>query len=114
MGQSRPLFIYFRPFHITISIIQIEISLDGAHGIQTSGRRLVGADKTTKLWRPPTLVQICKEENELNAPITGADPIVKFSRKFTLCLFVPSLPIGCKNCSNQSEYYVKFCLTLSS
>ena len=29
MGQSRPLFVYFRPFLITISIIQIVKSLDG-------------------------------------------------------------------------------------
>ena len=46
MGQSRPLFVYFRPFHITISIIQIEKSLDGVLGIQTCGRRMVGADET--------------------------------------------------------------------
>ena len=29
MGRSRPLFVYFRPFLITISIIQIEKSIDG-------------------------------------------------------------------------------------
>ena len=53
MGQSRPLFVYFRYFLITISIIQIEKSVDGVLGIQTLGRRMVGADKTTELWRPP-------------------------------------------------------------
>ena len=53
MGQSQPLFVDFRPFLITISIIQIEKSLDGVLGIQTHGRRIVGADKTTVLWRPP-------------------------------------------------------------
>ena len=52
MGQSRPLFVYFRPFLITISI-QIEKSIDGVLGIQTRGRRMVGTDKTTELWRPP-------------------------------------------------------------
>ena len=51
MGQSRPLFVYFRSF-ITISI-QIEKSIDGVLGIQTRGRRMVGADETTELWRPP-------------------------------------------------------------
>ena len=51
MGQSRPLFVYFRPF-LTISI-QIEKSMDGVLGIRTRGRRMVGADETTELWRPP-------------------------------------------------------------
>ena len=45
MGHSRPLFVYFCPFRITISIIQIVKSLDGVHGIQTHSRRMVGADK---------------------------------------------------------------------
>ena len=35
MGQSRPLFVYFRPFLITISIIQIEKSVVGVLGIRT-------------------------------------------------------------------------------
>ena len=52
MGQSRPLFVYFCPFPITISI-QIEKSVDGVLGIRTRGRRMVGADETTELWRPP-------------------------------------------------------------
>ena len=47
MGQSRPLFVYFRYFLITISII--EKSIDGVLGIQTRGRRMVGADETTEL-----------------------------------------------------------------
>ena len=33
MGQSRPLFVYFRYFLIRISIIQIEKSVDGMLGI---------------------------------------------------------------------------------
>ena len=53
MGQSRPLFVYFRYFLDTISIIQIEKSLDGVLGIRTQGRRMVGTDETTELWRPP-------------------------------------------------------------
>ena len=52
MGQSRPLFVYFRYFLDTISIIQIEKSVDGVLGIQTWGRKMVGADETMELWRP--------------------------------------------------------------
>ena len=44
MGQSRPLFVYFGSF---------EKSVDGVLGIRTRGRRMVGADETTELWRPP-------------------------------------------------------------
>ena len=57
MGQSRPLFVYFRSFliPITISIIQIEKSIDGVHGIQTRGRRIVGKEETTELWRHPKI-----------------------------------------------------------
>ena len=54
MGQSWPLFVYFRSFLVTISI-QIEKSIDGVLGIQTQGCRMVGADETTELWRPPIL-----------------------------------------------------------
>ena len=50
MGQSRPLFVYFRSFLVTIST-QIEKSIDGVLGIRTRGCRMVGADKTTELWR---------------------------------------------------------------
>ena len=39
MGQSRPLFVYFCYFLITISIIQIEKSIDGVLGIRTQDRR---------------------------------------------------------------------------
>ena len=53
MGKSRPLFVYFSYFLITISIIQIEKREDGVLGILICGRRMVGADKTTELWRPP-------------------------------------------------------------
>ena len=38
MGQSRPLFVYFRCFLDTISIIQIEKSVDRVLGIRTRGR----------------------------------------------------------------------------
>ena len=40
MDQSRPLFVYFRPFLITISIIQIEKSIDGVLEIRTRGCKI--------------------------------------------------------------------------
>ena len=52
MGQSWPLFVYFCSFLVTISK-QIEKSVDGVLGIRTRGRRMVGADETMELWRPP-------------------------------------------------------------
>ena len=61
MGQSRPLFVYFRPFHIT-NQSQIEKSIDGLLGIRTRGRRMEGTDKTTELWRPPILYEICEDK----------------------------------------------------
>ena len=33
--------------------MQIEKSEDGVLGIQTRGRRMVGADEIMELWRPP-------------------------------------------------------------
>ena len=62
IGQSRPRFVYFCPFLITISIIQIEKSLAGVLGTQTCGCRMAGADKTTKLWRPSLFPTICGGE----------------------------------------------------
>ena len=52
MGQSRPLYVHFRPFLITISIIQIEKIVDGVLGIQTHRHMMVSADDTMELWRP--------------------------------------------------------------
>ena len=49
------------PFLISKSItisIQINKNVDGVHGIRTQGCRMVGADETTELWRPP-LRNIC-------------------------------------------------------
>ena len=42
-------FVYLRYFLETISIVQIEKSVDGVLGIQTQDRRMVGADETTEL-----------------------------------------------------------------
>ena len=55
MGQSRPLFVYFRSFHIPIqmTIIQFEKTIDGVLGTQTRGGWMEGADESTELWRHP-------------------------------------------------------------
>ena len=54
IGQSRPLVVYFHPFlipiSITVSIIQIEISIAGMLGIRTQACRMVGVDQTPQLW----------------------------------------------------------------
>ena len=52
-------FVYFRSFLVTISIIQIEKSIDGVLRIRPRGRRMVGADETTELWRSPKTAIIC-------------------------------------------------------
>ena len=52
-GPIQASFVYFHPFLITISIIQIEKSFDGVLGIRTHSRRMEGADETTELWGPP-------------------------------------------------------------
>ena len=41
-------FVYFRPFLIKISTIQIEKSIGGVLGIRTRGRSIVGGDQTTE------------------------------------------------------------------
>ena len=51
MGQSRPLFVYFRPFLIAIQKLT-EKTLDVVLGNRTWGRRMVAADLSTELWRP--------------------------------------------------------------
>ena len=75
MGQSRPLFVYFRHFLDTISIIKIEKSLDGVLGIRTRSRTMVGADETTELWGPP-----CSEFfiSYVRIPSSGACSIILY------------------------------------
>ena len=53
-------FVYFRLFLVTISIIQIEKSVDGLLGAQTHGRMIVGADDTTELWLQPCLIIVTR------------------------------------------------------
>ena len=50
-GNFLFIFVLFL-FLVTISL-QIEKSVDGVLGIRTLGRRMVGADETTELLRPP-------------------------------------------------------------
>ena len=57
IGPIPASFCLFSFFLITISIIQIEKSVDGVLGIRTRGRRMVGADETTELLRPPVKAQ---------------------------------------------------------
>ena len=50
MGQSRPLFVYFRSFHIPIQMTNINWkSIDGVLGTRTQGGRMEGADESTEL-----------------------------------------------------------------
>ena len=44
--------VYYRPFLIPIAIT-ISIQIEKSVNIRTQGRRMVGADETTELWRPP-------------------------------------------------------------
>ena len=46
--------LFLIPTSITFATMQIENSIDGVHWIRTRGRRMVGADETTELWRPPS------------------------------------------------------------
>ena len=46
MDQSRPLFVYYRPFYITARIEKANIVL----GIWTRGRKMRGADGSIEQW----------------------------------------------------------------
>ena len=52
MGQTRPLFIYFRPFLNTMTNVVQNLtikSVDGVLGILTRDCTVVGSDKSTEL-----------------------------------------------------------------
>ena len=58
MGQTQPLFDYFRPFHsaMTNTVQNLTInrnSMDVVLGIRTRDHRMVGADASTELSVPP-------------------------------------------------------------
>ena len=79
-------FVYFHSFLVTISIILIEKSIDGVLRIQTRGHRMVGADKTTEIWRPPVIyVSLCTMILLLSIPLYV---LASFSLPLFLCLFV--------------------------
>ena len=53
MGQTKPLFAYFRSFHMT-NKAQFWLnfqSVDGILGTRTLGAKMVGTDESTELWR---------------------------------------------------------------
>ena len=60
------LFFIFVLFSLQF-LYKLKKSVDGVLGIRTRGSRMVGADETTELWRPPSIPK----------PNTG-DPCVKF------------------------------------
>ena len=69
MGQSQPLFVYFRLFYKTQTKYNLIKSIDGVLGTQTRGGRIEGADKSTDLWWHP--MQLLK-----NGPTPAPFPIV--------------------------------------
>ena len=87
MGQSRPLFVYFRSFLVTIST-QIEKSIDGVFGIQNQGLGMVGTDETTELWRPPPLTLLLPHSKHSDWMLEGRAPVL---RDNMLCIvYLPS------------------------
>ena len=64
-------FVYFGPFLITISKIQIEKSVDGMLGIQTCSRMMIGADNTMELWRLPK--NVCKSCPKMSVKLPKND-----------------------------------------
>lgn len=55
MGQTRTLFVYFRPFlntNFAQNLTLHGISRDGVHGIRTRDRGMVGTDESPELWWP--------------------------------------------------------------
>ena len=109
MGQFRPLFVYFRYFLDTISII--EKSVDGVLGIRTRGRRMVGADETTELWRPPMFVgsviitlQPLKNQSHVNK-------IVRLFVRKSISVGTADLQFDCSGLNQASNYVVNRALS---
>ena len=50
-------FVYFDLFTSQINY-KLKKNIDGVLGIQTRGRRVVGVDKTTELWRPQMFINV--------------------------------------------------------
>ena len=59
MGQTRPLFVYFRSFHMTNIAQILQMKKRRWHAwARTQGGRMVGADESTELWRHPCVLII--------------------------------------------------------
>ena len=55
-GPNPASFVYFRPFHNTMTNTVHNLTnkyIDGVLGTRTWGGRVVGADESTELWRHP-------------------------------------------------------------
>ena len=52
MGQTLPLFVYFRSFRIPYLTLN-DISINGVIGIRTWDGMMVCTDESTDLWRHP-------------------------------------------------------------
>ena len=94
MCRTRPLFCLFSFFlqdKYSTNLTLIDITIDGVLGIQTWGRRIVGADKTTELWRPPFLTTFyyCIT---LNQSLDLVSPIVAYSNH--CCCYVGHWTFG--------------------
>jgi len=73
MGQSRPLFSFFGLFsfqcHLRFLCLQYKLKI--VLGIQTPGRSMVGAYKTTELWTPPLKYKVLHSWPTLYQPMDG-------------------------------------------
>ena len=89
MGQSRPLFVYFRYFHIPIkwqiynlNNLNWKKNIDGVLGTRTRRRKMESADESTELWRHPyiLLIFVCL------LMTTSCQNTSKYSRAYFLLL----------------------------
>ena len=88
MGQSRPLFAYFRHFHVTIQILNWKKkSKDVFLGFEPGA-----ADRSTEQWRPPKLLCLTVLCFRLSFCIlTLAIFNFLFKLLFSICVFVTIL-----------------------
>ena len=75
MGQTRPLFVYFRSF-LRTNIAQIltinEKNINGVRVTQTQGSSVVGADESTELWRHPRVKECFQLKSFLKSSKIGS------------------------------------------
>ena len=61
MGQTRPIFVYFRSLHKEKYSTHLPIydeSIDGVLGTRTRGSRMVGADESAELPKPTYIIPL--------------------------------------------------------